>query len=99
MTTNKANTDGYDVTYHGAMISDFFQGWGVSFTKYNYCYTGVGSNPAQAYEDAILQAESSGELTDEYLLSLPTVEEVGFGSYDGEELEEGVYHYVSIRVV
>lgn len=53
-------TTDYDITDYGIESASYFQGHGVSFTKYKYCSLGCGDTYAGALEDALEQAACSG---------------------------------------
>lgn len=57
-----------DITDYGIEHAQYFQGHGVSFTKYKHCSLGSGETYAEALEDALDQAACEGydiELTAE----------------------------------
>jgi hypothetical protein len=45
---------------HGVNGEQYWQGAGVSFTRWQECYTGIGDSPREAAEDAAEQAASNG---------------------------------------
>lgn len=45
----------YELVDLGINQPDYFQGFGVSGTKYNYSFVGVGCNPKNALEDCLEQ--------------------------------------------
>ena len=45
----------YEIINHGPEHSQYFQGCGVSFTKFDTVTTGIGTNAKEAYENAIDQ--------------------------------------------
>lgn len=67
----------YQIVDHGVEHVQYFQGAGVSFTRFtdDTCYTGVGDSPAEALEDALEQLAMSGEFDVE---SLPAGWDEGF---------------------
>lgn len=65
----------FEVVDHGIEHSQYFQGCGTSFTSYNHVATGIGSNFAEAYEDAT-EMMSQGE------------ENINFDGFDARVLEE-----------
>jgi len=102
----------YDIVDRGIEGSQYFQGCGTSFTKFDACYTGCGSNPAEAIDDALEQIAMCGEHEIEgfeeqmkedypqYLTSdgdwSPTPYAHAECSEEDDECE--LYYYVSIRV-
>lgn len=82
----------FEVIDHGIEHEQYFQGCGVSFTKFEDCFTGIGSNASEALEDALDQAEQFGYDTSDIELDqtndVPTETE---GS-------EGLNYYFSVRV-
>jgi hypothetical protein len=46
----------YDIIVHGVQHVQYFQGCGVSGTKFLDCYTGVGLDAYEAYENALESA-------------------------------------------
>lgn len=55
---------------HGIENASYWQGAGVSFTNWEACFTGVGSTPKEAAEDALEQAACSGWDVDEIKVDL-----------------------------
>ena len=51
----------YSITDHGVEHSQYFQGAGVAFTKWEACYTGIGCSLAEALGDAVEQLAMSEE--------------------------------------
>lgn len=49
----------YEIIRHGVEHSDYFQGCGASFTKFEHVQTGIGDTEQEAFEDA-LECMSSG---------------------------------------
>lgn len=52
----------YELEDCGLDHAQYFPGRGVSFTNWDYCFVGAGSNPHEAAEDAIDQCAMSLEL-------------------------------------
>lgn len=50
----------YRITLHGVEHSQYFQGHGVSFSKYDTCATGIGSTEQEALDDALEQLAQDG---------------------------------------
>jgi hypothetical protein len=50
----------YSVSNHGVMQSSYWQGAGTTFTQWDEAFTGIGSNPHEALEDAINSAAQDG---------------------------------------
>lgn len=50
----------YSLEDHGIENASYWQGAGVAFTNWKACFTGVGSTPKEAAEDALEQAACSG---------------------------------------
>lgn len=62
----------YEIIDHGWDNSQYFQGCGTAYTKFDRVATGIGDNAKEAYEDAvdqIYQAEDSAAVA---RLHLPT---------------------------
>ena len=55
----------YELIDHGVEHSQFFQGCGVSLTKFTDIATGYGENPAEAINDALEQLAGYGYDVDE----------------------------------
>jgi hypothetical protein len=93
----------FEIRDHGIDHSQYFQGCGVSHTRFNHVVTGCGSNAKEAFEDALEQMAPDGVETDSIekdcdgKFSLSTVEH--FLQSRGEEMTEEceLYYYVSIR--
>ncbi len=43
----------YEIIRHGVEHSDYFQGCGVSFTRFDHVCTGIGDTEAEAFNDAL----------------------------------------------
>lgn len=95
----------FEVVPLGVDVPDYFQGFGVAFTPYEHCATGIGNTEAEAYADAceqIAQALTSAQFQ---ALGLPEKwgreEPDAIECFDAEEYEEaeacGVQWYVGIR--
>ncbi len=87
----------YEIIDHGVDHSQYFQGCGCAFTEFTNCYTGVGNNAKEAYEDAVGMIYSvEGEKADRLKLSkrprgINAKNKVPAGA------NEEMYYYVSIR--
>jgi len=53
--------EGYQLVDHGIDHAQYFPGCGVAFTEYEVCYTGCGSNFAEAIEDVLDQIALDGD--------------------------------------
>ena len=91
----------YEILDHGYCNSQYFQGCGVSHTRFTHCFTGCGMNAKEAYEDAVEQAYCGSDIR-EALDKLPRRPR-GIRARDkvpadcrGEDSD--VYWYVSIRL-
>lgn len=49
----------FKIINHGWEHAQYFQGCGVSFTRFSECATGAGYTAKEAYEDALEQIASS----------------------------------------
>ena len=98
----------YQLIDHGIDHAQYFQGCGVSFTKYTMCVTGAGSNFKEAIEDCFEQIALTGKYDTEEFEKLVWDEE-GYDDnadyptepntnkyHEENELSE-MYYYVSIR--
>jgi hypothetical protein len=91
---------------HGIDHAQYFPGCGVAFTEYKQCFTGCGSNCAEAINDALEQIAMSTDydvtelekrmLYENGLTEWPTVPNTDKAHEENEESE--LYYYVSIRV-
>jgi hypothetical protein len=79
----------YEIIDHGVEHEQYFQGCGVSLTRFGKAFTGIGASAYDALEDALEQAAVSGHKVDHIKNELPNHE---------VELEEDNYYYVSIRL-
>jgi hypothetical protein len=92
---------------HGIDHAQYFQGCGVAFTDYRVCFTGCGSNCAEAVEDCLEQIAMDGSydvkdleerIKAEYLPNgeqwplQPNTDE-----FNEENEESEMYYYASIR--
>lgn len=55
----------FSLEYHGIDYPSYWQGAGVSFTKWDNCFVGVGDTPFEAGEDALENAAQCGYDVDE----------------------------------
>jgi hypothetical protein len=51
----------FRITNHGVSHSQYFQGHGVSFSKFETCATGIGMSEKEALDDALEQLACAGE--------------------------------------
>jgi len=88
----------WEIVDHGIEHSQYFQGCGVSFTKWDECFTGIGCSGAEALEDALEQAYGKWEWS--AIQESDMLEEVS-GEPDKEvtdQPEDGeLWHHVSVR--
>ena len=96
----------YEIIDHGVCGSQYFQGCGTTFTSYSECVTGIGNGPQEALKDACeqLACSSDGDIDFSELDQEPmmidsdytkdTVPEIGD---EYPELDNEIYHYISIR--
>jgi len=88
---------------HGIEHEQYFQGCGVAFTKYDVCYTGIGSNASEALEDALEQAACAGINTSDIQIeqdeSVPTETELTHTDCGSDDCyAQDMYHYLSILI-
>lgn len=103
----------YQIIDHGPEHEQYFQGCGVAFTKFDMCFTGIGDNAKDAYEDAAEHACAhicsgpDGMPFSEALKKLDLANQLpmrprGIRASDRltrEQMENGEIHwYVSIRI-
>ena len=93
----------YEIIDHGIENSQYFQGCGTAFSKYENVVTGCGSNPSEAIADALDQISAM-----DFNVCATLESEVDVGEYLGttspntnpshEENEDSkMYYYLSIR--
>ena len=94
----------YEIVNHGVERCDSFQGCGVYGTRYDECYTGIGSSLREALEDAAEAIAMSGHSIP-YTLGVEIAESSNSDSLldldikDGEsEAPDDMHHYASIRI-
>jgi hypothetical protein len=92
----------YEIINHGPEHSQYFQGCGVSYTKFDTCVTGIGDNAKDAYNDAVEQIYEMGEYTEKSLDNLLPKRPKGIRVKDRLTKEEResdeFYWHLSIRV-
>jgi hypothetical protein len=54
----------FEIVDHGIQHEQYFQGCGLAFTEYDDIATGIGSNPAEAFQDALEQLAMADWETD-----------------------------------
>ena len=96
-----------EVTDYGIDHAQYFQGHGVSFTRYTHAYLGCGSNYKEALDDAIEQVAMEGEFDCEGIdekiyteneLYGKDLESVNTDSYHEENENSEMYYYVGLRI-
>jgi hypothetical protein len=100
----------YQVIDHGIEHCQYFQGCGVSFTRFDHCVTGCGSTPLEAFDDALEQIESTEliaaiEASDDYKAAKASDVSVYQHLVDAGEIKDGddlpdmceLHYYISIR--
>lgn len=89
----------FRIVNHGVERSDYFQGHGVSFTRFTDCATGIGHSEKEALEDALDQLASSGfdvealESTEEFQAAAKECLDIE------RDLPEDCWFHVSVDVV
>jgi len=91
----------FELVDHGVEHEQYFQGCGITFSKFNYAVTGMGNTLEEAIEDCIEQIALSGVSTDS--LTTDILEQEGWESFPGvtdrlticDRIPE-VHHYASI---
>lgn len=95
----------YDTADHGYDHPQYFQGYGVAFSDYEACYTGLGDTLREAIDDAIDQIAEHGayappavyESWEDWQAGLER--EAGTPeALDRDESGEDWFRYFSIRV-
>lgn len=90
----------YEIVDHGIHNEQYWQGCGVSGTRFTDVFTGIGAEAAEAYQDALDQVACNGWDADK----LPEDPELSNAKLpegpDGDYLEgyEDHWYYISIRV-
>ncbi len=84
----------------GIENSQYFQGYGVAFTPFTDCATGIGHNPREALEDCLDQIASCYDVDVEDLAARIMAEEGKYPdslSVSEEYLDsEDIYYYIGI---
>jgi len=84
----------YEILDHGMMYSDYFQGCGVSYTRFTHVWTGAGDSSKEAYNDALDQMSMDDWEAAEKMPKRPTgIRTHPTVPHDSED----IYFYVSIR--
>ena len=90
----------YEIVNHGYENSSYFQGCGVSFTKYNHVATGAGMSAQEAYADAIEQIYSYPGVPEGFVFpKCPRSVRSGVVPADCRGEDSEVYWYVSVRIL
>lgn len=63
-TTTRKTIVEFELVDHGITQPDYFQGCGTAFTSFEDVATGIGSNPAEAIDDALEQLAQGDWETD-----------------------------------
>lgn len=100
----------FEILDHGIDHSQYFQGCGISYTRFNNVVTGCGSNAKEAFDDAMEQIASAGEFdykliedseegkqyqTEEAEAASVENHLKKYGESVGEDCE--LYYYLSVR--
>jgi hypothetical protein len=56
------NVTDFEVLNHGVCHSQYFQGCGVSFSRYNYVVTGIGDSEREALDDCLEQMATMADI-------------------------------------
>lgn len=97
----------YEIIDHGVEHTDYFQGCGVAFTRFEECFTGIGWTFREALQNAVDDAAVAGysipeALEDEIKRADDTSKRINAVknsiSPDGNADTCDVFHHVSIRV-
>jgi hypothetical protein len=84
----------YEIDTHGISYPDYFQGAGVSFTRFEEIATGCGETERDALNDALEQIATCGvEIPSEMESDLERANSTDLASHS----EDGPYWYVSVR--
>ena len=85
----------FEIVDHGVEHPDYFQGCGVTYTKFDDCATGIGRSLHEALGDALEQLAADYDLSTCSTL----VDECAEASKDTAALfdDAEVYYYASIR--
>lgn len=84
----------------GADHSQYFQGFGVSFTNYEHCATGCGSSQAEAIDDLLEAVAQNG--FDVNGLDVEILEDIGATEFATDDVADGeteseFFYYVGLR--
>lgn len=82
----------HEVIDHGVEHEQYFQGCGVSFTRFEECYTGCGASAHDALDDALEQAAQCDWDTEGVPNSFSD------RNFDAKSYTEDHHYYVSIRL-
>jgi hypothetical protein len=89
----------FEIVDLGVQYSDYFRGFGVSFTEYANCTVGIGNTAQEAYDDAADSCAQS--LSSEEFAALGLPDDCPFdgsvGNTDEEDSNDYGYYYVGIR--
>ena len=88
----------YEIINHGIENSSYFQGCGTSYTRFTHCFTGIGDDAKEAYEDAIELAYQGGDVASADLEKLPRRPRGINKKMRVPASYEDCYVYVSIRL-
>lgn len=87
----------FQIIHHGLDHPDYFQGCGVSFTKFNSVVTGIGDNPKEAFNDCLEQIAMIGLDISTLEEKLEAIEEKPSTSEIDNSEESEFYYYLSVR--
>lgn len=97
MSTGKVPVE-FRILNHGINNEQYFQGHGVSFTKFKECATGIGHTPSEAFEDALDSLAQNGWDTDTIRNSEEGKKTLDDKRTNSDLDAEGFYWYVSVDV-
>jgi len=89
----------YEIIDHGVEHEQYFQGCGVSHTKYDEVYTGIGDSLKDALNDAMeLLASGDVEILGDLAEEVTNAnDDLTRTTADENEMQDN-FHYASIRV-
>lgn len=89
----------FEVVDHGCDGEQYFPGCGTSFTRFDWCVTGIGGSAREAAMDALSYLDAATSMDDENALGSAVTSLSDAPSFDPDdpEISPEWHHYVSIR--
>lgn len=77
-------------------FEDYFQGHGISYTRFTWCVTGIGDTIPEALDDALEQLATDSHWDTSAIACSEEFKALAQSPYTTKPMREGEHYYVSI---